>query len=334
MKRSLLSQGVHAALAIGLLVLFAVGAGQAQTISPGEVWLDNRGKPIQAHGGGITKVGDTYYWFGEDPSQDNEPDKRYVACYSSRDLVHWTFRNKVVRLTDPEKLGEGWILERPKVFYNEKTHTFVMYAHLDDKMYHLARVAVFTCDKVDGDYRYLKSFRPLEQESRDIGQFIDDDGSAYLIFESRPTKGFFIAKLSDDYLSVEKPVSFVPEKLEGGGLVRYDGLYYLIGSRMTAWDPNPNLYATSTTLEGPWSTFKDIAPPATKTYGAQSTMMVKVMGTKKTTVIFMADKWKPNEQWDSRYLWMPLEIGQGKLWLPKPTKWIFNAVTGEALLQY
>lgn len=325
-------QIVRRIVAASLLVLSVTGVG-AQTISPGEVWPDDRGQHIQAHGGGILKVGDTYYWFGEDRSRDNEPDKRYVACYSSKDLVHWTFRNKVVRLSDPEKIGDGWVLERPKVFYNQKTRTFVMYAHLDNKMYRLARVAVLTCDRVDGDYKYLKSFRPLGQESRDIGQFVDDDGAAYLVFESRPTKGFFIAKLSDDYLDVEKQMSFVPEPLEGGGLVRYEGLYYLIGSRMTAWNPNPNLFATAASLEGPWSKFKDIAPPSAKTYGAQSTMMVKVVGTKKTAVIFMADKWKPSEQWDSRYLWMPLEIGGGKLWVPEPTKWTLDVATGEAVLK-
>ena len=42
-------------------------------------------------------------------------------------------------------------------------------------------------------------------------------------------------------------------------------------------------------------------------------MLLKVVGTKKTTVIFMGDIWKPRTQWDSRYLWMPLEIGGGDL---------------------
>jgi len=78
-----------------------------------------------------------------------------------------------------------------------------------------------------------------------------------------------------------------------------------------------------------WSEFKDIAPPETKTYGSQSTMILKVVGSKKTTVIFMADIWKPKTQWDSRYLWMPLELGDGKLWLPKPQPWELNIKTGE-----
>jgi Glycosyl hydrolases family 43 len=214
-----------------------------------------------------------------------------------------------------------------------------MYMHIDgpspgqNRGYGLARVGVATCDTVDGDYQYLKSFRPLGKESRDIGQFIDDDGSAYLIFESRPTKGFFIAKLSADYLDVEKEVCFIKAPLEGGALVYYGGLYYVVGSKMTGWTPNPNVYATAKSLTGPWSEFKDIASPETRTYGSQSTMLLKVVGTKATTVIFMGDIWKPSMQWDSRYLWMPLEIGDGKLWLPEPHEWTLGVETGEAIIQ-
>jgi Glycosyl hydrolases family 43 len=303
-----------------------------QTIRPGEIWPDNRGQHVQSHGGGILKRDDTYYWFGEDRTQGLPRDKRYVACYSSTDLAHWTFRNQVVALADPANLGPGWVLERPKVFYNAPTKKFVMYAHIDDRTYKFASVAVLTCDTVDGNYQYVKSFRPLDHESRDIGQFIDDDGTAYLIFEDRPY-GFRIAKLSADYLSVEKQMCLIPQHMEGGALVHYQGLYYAIGSALTGWRANPNLYATSTNLSGPWSEFKDIANPQVNTYGSQSTMMVKVTGTKTTTVIFMGDIWRPQTQWDSRYLWMPLEIGDAKLWLPEPKPWMLNIKTGEAVIE-
>lgn len=318
------------ALLYSLAVLDA-SAGP-QIIRPGDIWPDNRGQHIQAHGGGILRWEGTYYWFGEDRSQDRDRAKRYVSCYSSTDLAHWQFRNQVVHTSDPENLGPRWVLERPKVFFNAATKTFVLYAHLDDATYHLARVAVATCDKVDGDYKYLRSFRPLGHESRDLGQFIDDDGAAYLIFEDRPF-GFRIARLSDDYLTVEKEICLIPAHLEGGAIVHYQGLYYAIGSALTGWDPNPNEYATASRLEGPWSEFKDIAPPATKTYGSQSTMLLKVVGTKTTTVIFMGDIWKPRAQWDSRYLWMPLQIGNGKLWLPEPKEWTLDIETGEAVIK-
>ena len=308
-------------------LLFAAAA--PQIIRPGEIWPDDRGQHVQAHGGGIIKLGDTWYWFGEDRSQGLDPARRYVSCYSSKDLVHWTFRNQVLKQADPGDLGQGFVLERPKVFYDAKTKKYVMYAHVDNARYTAARVGVAVSDTVDGDYQYLKSFRPLGEESRDIGQFIDDDGSAYLIFEDRPAKGFHIAKLSDDYLTVEKDVCLINAPLEGGAVVHYKGLYYAIGSALTGWNPNPNKYATSRTLEGPWSEFKDIAPPETKTYGSQSTMLLKVTGSKTTTVIFMGDIWKPRSQWDSRYLWMPVEIGDGNLRLPEPKEWTLDLATGE-----
>jgi hypothetical protein len=47
----------------------------------------------------------------------------------------------------------------------------------------------------------------------------------------------------------------------------------------------------------------------------------------------MGDIWKPGMQWDARYLWMPLEIGDGKLWLPEPKEWSLDVETGEAVIQ-
>jgi hypothetical protein len=316
------------AATVACLITCGAWAGPA-LIKPAEVWPDHRGQHVQAHGGGILKRGDTYFWFGEDRAQGLDRSKRYVSCYASTNLVDWTFRNQVMKQADPENFGRGWVLERPKVFYNAKTRKFVMYMHIDDARYQVARVGVATCDTVDGDYQYLRSFRPLGHESRDIGQFIDDDGTGYLIFEDRP-HGFRIATLSEDYLNVEKEVCLIKEHMEGGAVVHYQGLYYAIGSALTGWNPNPNKYATAKTLAGPWSEFKDIAPPEANTYGSQSTMMLKVVGTKATTVIFMGDMWKPRTQWDARYLWMPLEIGDSKLRLPEPKPWTLDIVTGEA----
>jgi hypothetical protein len=239
----------------------------------------------------------------------------------------------VVSISDPEHLGPKWILERPKVFYNASTLKFVMYVHLDSPGYKLARVAVLVSDSVDGEYQYVKSFRPLDQESRDIGQFIDDDGTAYLIFESRPTGGFFVARLADDYLSVDKQVAFLHQPLEGGAIVHYQGLYYAVGSHLTGWRPNPNVYASAPALSGPWTEFRDIAPPETNTYGSQSTLLLKIVGSKETTVIYMGDEWRPKQLNDSRYLWMPLEIGDGKLQLPAPQDWKLNVKTGEVVLR-
>lgn len=302
------------------------------TIHPGKLWLDNKGNHIQAHGGGIIKKDDTYYWYGEYRGREVQSDTyKYVGCYTSKDLINWTFLNKI-KFEAPEGFDSThWVFERPKVYYNKETKQYVMYFHLDSGDYSAAEVGIAISDKPDRNYKILKHFRPFDMESRDIGQFIDDDGTAYLIFESRPTQGFMIARLSADFLNVEEKIHLVKAPLEGGAIVHYQGLYYMLGSHLTGWDPNPNLYATAKSLSGPWSEYKNIAPAETNTYGAQSTMMLKINGTQKTTVLFMGDKWKPDKQWDSRYLWMPLEIGDGQLQLPQPRSWSIDVKTGEVV---
>ena len=46
------------------------------TIKPGQVWLDSKGKRIQAHGGSVLHVDGTYYWYGEN-KEKTDPEKGY-----------------------------------------------------------------------------------------------------------------------------------------------------------------------------------------------------------------------------------------------------------------
>lgn len=318
-----------------IISLFPTVASFAQNraIVPGAPWLDDSGHQIQAHGGSVVRVKDTFYWYGEvyQPKQDSI--YHHVSCYTSKDLMNWTFKGYVFRMTCPDTSLHHWVLERPKVFYNSRTRKYVMYMHLDGRVekrdYGYAEVGVAISNHPTGPFLFVRHFRPLGCESRDIGQFVDDDGTAYLIFEDRFRMGFHIARLSADYLDVEKEVSFIHQPMEGGALVHYGGLYYVTGSALTGWTPNPNKYATAASLSGPWSAFKDIAPPETDTYRSQSGLMLKIVGIKTTTVIFMGDQWNEQALWDSRYLWMPLHIGKGIVQLPAPGPWVIDLKTGE-----
>lgn len=39
---------------------------------PGKVWLDTKGERIQAHGGSIFYLDNTYYWYGENKEFTDE----------------------------------------------------------------------------------------------------------------------------------------------------------------------------------------------------------------------------------------------------------------------
>jgi hypothetical protein len=60
---------------------------------------------------------------------------------------------------------------------------------------------------------------------------------------------------------------------------------------------------------------------------------VTAPGIAKPAVIFMGNMGRPKAQWDSRYLGMPLEIGDGKLRLPEPQDWTVDVVTGKAIIR-
>lgn len=132
-------------------------------IRPGAVWPDNRGIHINAHGGGVLRCGDTFYWFGEHKADTTSSAMVGVTCYSSKDLEHWTYRGIALKVSDTKgsDIERGCILERPKVIYNKKTGKYVMWFHLELKGqgYAAARYGVAVADRPEGPYTFLRSGR-------------------------------------------------------------------------------------------------------------------------------------------------------------------------------
>ncbi|WP_208870677.1 hypothetical protein [Streptomyces aquilus] len=50
--------------------------------------------------------------------------------------------------------------------------------------------------------------------------------------------------------------------VESPAMVKVGGTYYMLGSHLTDWSLNDNVYATATSPSGPWSAWKDLAAPA------------------------------------------------------------------------
>ena len=53
-----------------------------------ELWLDNNGRHINAHGGGIMEYRNVFYWYGEhkDPGPDGKLAYQGVHMYHSTNL--------------------------------------------------------------------------------------------------------------------------------------------------------------------------------------------------------------------------------------------------------
>src|SRR5436305_5498510 len=139
---------------VGLIALPASAADAA--ITAGTAWKDTAGHPIQAHGGGMIKVGATYYWFGEDKTGESQANAFFqnVPCYSSTDLAHWKFEANVLTRQASGDLGPNRVIERPKVVFNKSTNLYVMYMHVDDGPHTITKPGGATSPTVCGQYTY------------------------------------------------------------------------------------------------------------------------------------------------------------------------------------
>ena len=153
------------------------------------------------------------------------------------------------------------------------------------------------------------------QDSRDMTVYLDADGTAYHIHSAESNATLHIAALSPDFLTFSGVYAraFPSRWMEAPAVFKRNGLYYLIASGCTGWNPNAARSAVAENLYGPW---RELGNPAEGlgaelTFGAQSTYILPVPG-KPDRFIFMADIWRPENAIDGRYVWLPIVFEDGK----------------------
>lgn len=327
------------------------------------VWPDDQGVPINAHGGGVLFHDGVYYWFGEHKVAGRRGNSAQVGvhCYSSKDLYNWKDEGIALAVSNDRdsEIVRGCVIERPKVIYNAKTGKFVMWFHLElrGQGYRAARTGVAVSDTPTGPYTYLRSYRPNAGEkpvnglndlvmpdgkdyftrdmkdgqmARDMGLFVDDDGTAYHIHASEENYTLHISELTDDYLGFTGRFARV---LPGGhneapAICKHDGKYYLITSGCTGWAPNAARSAVAESIFGPWKRLgnpcegvnphNEMGPELT--FGGQSTFILPVEG-KPDAFIAMFDIWTPRNPIDGRYVWLPVAFEDGRVVVKWCNRW-------------
>ena len=285
------------------LMSAAMVAQDKEYIVNGTEWLDTEGNVINAHGGGMLKVGEYYYWIGE-----NRRDGVFVSCYRSKDLMNWEFRGNLLTRDSHAELDKANI-ERPKVVYNKKTGKYVMWMHYEyGGNYDKARAAVAWSDDIEKPFTYVKSFRPFDNMSRDCTLYRDSDGTAYFLSAARENYDLILYKLTDDYLDVkEQLLTLWPGgHREAPAIVKRGKYYFLMTSGCTGWAPNQGKYAYAKSLTGPWSELKNIGDNVT--FDTQSTFIVPVEGKKQTSYLYIGDRWDGRRYFNSKYIFFPLSF--------------------------
>lgn len=325
---------------VSLFSFILINAQKQTSFSPGKVWLDNNGVPINAHGGNVIFHKNKYYWYGEH-KLEGKSEAQFadggIHCYSSKDLMNWKDEGIVlsVSYTDSTNdLAYGCILERPKVIYNKSQKKFIAYFKFYPKGtgYLKGYIGVATSKKPNGPFTYQHKFLGASSPngSGDFSMFKDKDQSIYHLTVRKPDKTFVIGKLNSDNLfpaNEYEPVKGIESHTEAPAVIFHEGKYYLLGSGSSGWKPNKARSFSTDSLSG---NFRDLGNPcfgknpnngigADVTFGGQLSYILPVEG-KEGTYIAMFDIWKPEKAIEGLYIWLPLFFENGK----PVIKWVDN----------
>lgn len=300
----------------------------------GEIWLDDAGAPIQAHGGMIARFGEKWYWYGENKGGETKANDAVgrrmdvigVSCYSSDNLVDWHFEGLALpaRPDDPaHPLHPSRVVERPKVAYSEKTGKYVMWFHADDASYVTACAGCAIADRPEGPFTFLYATQPNRHDCRDMTLYRDPmDHKTYLVHSGDWNHTLYFSELTEDLTGFTGAcfTQLNNQLREGVALCFYDGLYYCVTSGCTGWAPNPTLYATTRHLNTPMQLIDNPCegPKYRTTFDGQSTFILEAEGA----YYLMLDHWKPENLGSSGYSLLPMDFEDGHLvvrWTPEFT---------------
>lgn len=145
--------------------------------------------------------------------------------------------------------------------------------------------------------------------------FKDDDGMAYLIYSSNRNKEIHISPMRRDFLNVVNTTvrAMVGQYREAPALFKHENVYYMVTSGCSGWAPNEAMVHESESVYGPWESIGNPCVGANKqfriaTFFSQGTFVIPMPGGAPGSFIFMADRWKPDDLRDSRYVWLPLVV--------------------------
>jgi Glycosyl hydrolases family 43 len=295
---------------------------------PGITFKDTDGKPVNAHGGGIIKVCDTFYLHGEyflSTTTDNNFNG--FSMYSSKDLSTWKNEGLILPQQPSGQLGPNRKGERPHIIRCPATGEFVLYAHSADTTYQADKEVVYaTSPTVNGQYTFKGS---LTDANGNIAAHSDmsalsDGNSAYVVTES----GWVYTLASDCHSWVSAKSYSQINGTTGGAeaptVFKAGSTYYWIGSDKTGWRANDNFYSTAPAMTGPWTYQGYLAPQGKLTWMSQTTWVMPVVGSQSTTYLFWGDHWygdqdttapgKHNDQ--TTYVFQPLVFTGTQISLP------------------
>ena len=326
---------------------------QAYNIKNDVFWNTKDGRPIFSQGGGIFKFADQktgikkYYWYGvhylEADSYRNSPNItcknntfESVTCYSSIDLVNWTFEADVLTKDEVNKSGRTWV-GRLGVAYINELKKYAMFVQ------HGGQVLITLSDLPTGPYTWHQKIS-MEQmigttNTGDQTVFTDEDsGKSYLIYSyGKGRNKIYVSEIGIKYGKVnllDCTQVFKGESREGNCLFKYKNKYYMCASNIYGWDASYAYYLVADNIRGPYTPINqmEVMNGCTDDFAhvTQTGFFYTVKGSKQETVIFCGDRWANFAGNGLGYnQWCPLSFDGGKPYFNSLGSWNLDAITGK-----
>ena len=348
-------------LVIILLILiggspFYTAKAQELNIKNDVFWYTKNGLPINSQGGGIFKFADPltgekkYYWYGvhyaEADIYRNNPSVTQkgvtfesVTCYSSTDLVNWTFEGDVLTKDELKKRSDyrkTWV-GRLGVAYIPELKKYAMFIQ------HGSGVLISLSDSPTGQFSWHQQISMKDMigtsNTGDQTVFTDEDtGKSYLIYSYGEGRNkIYVSEIGIkngkvDLLDCTKV--FKGESREGNCMFKYNNKYYLCASNIYGWDSSLAYYLVSDNIRGPYVTKKGmlVMNGSSDDYAhvTQTGFFVSVKGSKQETVVYCGDRWANFAGNGIGYnQWFPLSFDGHTPYFNSLGSWNLNAKTGE-----
>jgi len=288
------------------------------TISNIEPRLDSNGNIIDAHDGCIEQFAGKFYLYGTAyGSTDGFTVANHYVCYSSPDLVKWTFHGDIL---SNAPVG---VYYRPYVKYNRKTNKYVLWYNWYSKLWE-GQYGVATADSPEGPFIIQNTNVEVKQpKPGDHGLFVDDDGTGYLIYTSiEKDHGISVEKLNEDYLSSTlKNSDIIAKGCEAPSLIKKAGLYYAFFDNcccFCAEGSGARIYTAGSPM-GPFILKGNInrSEDGKVIIPAQQTHIAEIRTKSGIEYIWMGDLWKSSPDGikghDFQYWSSPLKFDANKV---------------------
>ncbi|MEI9940927.1 MAG: hypothetical protein WDO69_27230 [Pseudomonadota bacterium] len=268
------------------------------TLEDGVAFHDDKGALLNAHGGGINRVGDTFYFSGEyfvySASAPYETNNSFhgFSMYSSKDLLTWKFEKLILPQQASGELGPDRNGERPHIIKCPSSGEYVLYAHAASLDYQTDKEVVYaTSATIDGDYEFrgaLTNSSGVKAVHSDMSALVDGENNPYVITESG-----HVYKLSADCHSWLSDAAYgAMAGMESPTAFKAGDSYFWIMSNKTGYRANDNQYASAAAMTGPWTNRGLIAPMDAHTWISQSTFVLPVVGSVGTVYVYFGDHWQ------------------------------------------